>query len=113
MLGAKLAHPIVFARPPDGLRSPSARCAKLALAARNLRLASAARLRYARDATPETPNARFTRQRAAQRRPTTQPRRRHAALLRPGGAHLRPARLRAPPVRRLSRRLRRLAQARG
>ena len=27
---------MAFARPPDGLRSPAARCAKLALAARNL-----------------------------------------------------------------------------
>src|SRR5262245_17550050 len=32
---------MVFARPSDGLRSPSARCAKLALAARDLRIAVA------------------------------------------------------------------------
>jgi hypothetical protein len=32
-----LAHLMDFARPPDGLRSPSARCARLALAARDLR----------------------------------------------------------------------------
>src|SRR5262249_42878141 len=36
--GSSLAPLMAFARPPGGLRSPSARCAKLALAARNLPL---------------------------------------------------------------------------
>src|SRR5262245_27454397 len=35
-LAHRTTNPMDFARPPDGLRSPAARCAKLALAARNL-----------------------------------------------------------------------------